>query len=137
MSGIITQGYGKNQKIITQGYGGIIHIEVEYISRLIPKRRVKVFKRISILGDKVFKFQKEIKITGIRDLYELVLALQSEEYSEEEDIFELLYLYSTLKLEMKFKKEKIDPKTKELLKETKELLDRQLKEMKKEVDENE
>lgn len=136
MSGIITKGYGKNQRIITQGYGGIFKVEVKKIVEVgyAPHYEIRIFeKKLPVLGDAVFELKETIKVTGIVDLYELVLALQNEKPSTEDDILELLNIYEDLRLQIKFE-EVTDSETMDLFVKTKKLLDEMFKKLKKEVE---
>lgn len=135
---IITKGLGGYASmLITQGYGKRFKIEVVRVGAYPPYRYEvrKIEVEILLTGDKVIKQSKTIKVVGIRDLYPLVLALQNEEPDTEDDILELVNIFTQLKAQIKFKK--VDQKTLELFKKTKELLDKPFEKLKKEVDEDE
>ena len=139
MSGLITKGLGSSGNLITMGLGKCFKIEVKKVVEVgvAPYWEIRVFvKRIPVLGDKVFDFKQAIKITGIVDLHGLILALQDETPSTEDDILELLSIYNELKLQIQFE-EVVEQKTLELSVETKKLLDMLFEKLKKEVEKNE
>lgn len=139
MSGIITSGYGSKNLIITRGFGKVFKVKVKKIVELgyAPHWEIRVFeKRIPVKGDTAFDFKMKIKVTGIKDLHGLILALQDEEPSTEDDILELLSIYNQLKAQIKFD-EIVEQETLEMLNETKKLLDKLFQKLKREVEENE
>jgi len=134
MSGLITKGYGSKNLIVTMGLGKVFKVEVKKIVEIgyEPFWQVRVFEaKIPVLGDKAFDFKFKIKVTGIRDLYDLILALQDETPSTEDDIWELLHIYNSLKAEIELK-EVVEQKTLELFSETKKLLDKLFQKLKEE-----
>ena len=102
MSGIILQGYGKHNLIITGGYclwPEVKEIITEVISRVIPVYREK-FKiafplrgdlerpfesELEIWGDLIEKFNKLVPIKGKKDLSEIFAILLEKEPEEDLD----------------------------------------------------
>jgi len=77
---MITMGLGKDQKLITQGLGGLYRVEIVEIPAAVPYYQVKVFKKeIPVVGTTVHKLVKEIEVRGIKDFKMLLYFLLLDE----------------------------------------------------------
>ena len=78
--GIITKGLGTGG-LITQGYGvwEVIKKIIEWVSRVIPIKRIPFEFRIPVIGDKVIPFKEEIRVSGKKDFFELLWLLLEDE----------------------------------------------------------
>lgn len=135
MSGLITCGYGSKNLIITRGFGKW-RIEVEVIPPirpgLPPVYRIKIFKmEVPVKGDVSHDFYKQIEVRGIVDFHKLLLMLEDEEPSEEDELLKLLDLYNELKLRIKWE-EVVDQEDIEMFQECKRRITEMMKKIKEE-----
>lgn len=117
MSGLILSGYGEKNLIITGGLGEVFKVEVREIPPSaafpFPRYEVKVFKlTFPVTGDKVFKLKETFLITGLRDLELLLIALEEDTPSDEDQLLSLLSIYESLKLRVKWELASEEEKTK-------------------------
>lgn len=139
MSGLITQGMGEKNLIVTRGLGSWIEELIEVIERVVRypidrvpfEKKIRVIgdlslplkKRVVVLGDLLKKLKSQLEVVGIKDLGELLLILDDEEDEKGIDLVTKLQILDRLhKVLEKALLSKDEKKKKEVLKKIKELI---------------
>lgn len=138
MSGLITQGYGAKNLIVTRGLGSWIEELIEVIERVVQypidrlpfEKMIRVTgdlsrplkERVVVLGDLVRKLKIPLEVVGIKDLSELLLILDDEDDKKGVDLVTKLQMLDRLHKVLEKALLSKDEKKKEVLQKIKELI---------------